>query len=123
MHDGVNDRPSNSLEVLRCYDSSQANMPIVMVMVPRVMALKPRLAAAQAEEDDDVAQGLCRLFTEMGEAYMSLIASEQDFNQMTVRRACAARRASDGDRRSRPAPDARAALPEPSSSLPSSCRC
>ena len=72
------------VEVLRCYDSAQANMPIVRVMVPRVMALKPRFVAARDEEDDDTAKGLCRLFTEMGEAYMSLITSEQDFNQMAV---------------------------------------
>ena len=71
------------VEVLRCYDSAQANMPIVRVMVPRVMALKPRFVAAR-DEDDDTAKGLCRLFTEMGEAYMSLITSEQDFNQMAV---------------------------------------
>ena len=28
---------------------------------------------ATAEEDDDVARDLCRLFTEMGEAYMDVI--------------------------------------------------
>ena len=35
------------VDVLRCYDSSPANMPIVRVMVPRVMALKPRFVAAR----------------------------------------------------------------------------
>eukprot|EP00850_Spirogloea_muscicola_P000526 SM000002S05606 [mRNA] locus=s2:1152982:1161233:- [translate_table: standard] len=73
-----------------------ANMPLIQILVPRVMALRPRfnkaLKAAQEEkqgrsgvgdtsldgggdEDDDTVKGMARLFAEMGEAYVDLIAS------------------------------------------------
>ncbi|GBG59060.1 hypothetical protein CBR_g24406 [Chara braunii] len=72
-------------------------MPLVQVLVPRVMALRPRFAAAVkaaiaernadeqqdsakgqldlSQEDEETTKGIARLFAEMGEAYVDLIAS------------------------------------------------
>ncbi|KAG0561064.1 hypothetical protein KC19_9G034400 [Ceratodon purpureus] len=72
-----------------------AHMPLVVVLVPQVMALRPRFTAtvkaAQAEkkaqqgadvdtndleeEDEEVTKGMAYLFAEMGESYVDLIAS------------------------------------------------
>ncbi|KAJ1449981.1 armadillo-type protein [Pelagophyceae sp. CCMP2097] len=73
------------VETLRTYDCrDERNMPLVAVVAPRVMALRPRFEAATLAEDDDVALGLCRLFVEMAEAYMPLIASAMDVNQLVI---------------------------------------
>ena len=47
-------------------------------------ALAPRLERAKSTEDDDEGLGLCRLFCEMGEAYLPMIASERDCNQASI---------------------------------------
>jgi len=54
-----------------------ASMPLVQLLVPRVMALRPALTAAAGTDgaDDDVAKGIARLFAEVGEAYVDLIAT------------------------------------------------
>ena len=48
-----------------------ASAPLVNVLVPAIMALRPGFADA----DDDTAKGCARLFAEVGEAFMELIAS------------------------------------------------
>lgn len=68
------------------------NMPLVQLLVPKVIALRPRFSAAvkaataarrhqndssadvEEEEDEDVTKAMARLFAEMGEAYVELIA-------------------------------------------------
>jgi len=73
------------VEALRRYDCRDpASGPVVGAAAPRVMALLPRFADARARNDDDEALGLCRVFSEMGEAYMPLIASAQDCNQRAI---------------------------------------
>ena len=46
----------------------------------------PRAATRKRKstEDDDEGLGLCRLFCEMGEAYLPMIASERDCNQASI---------------------------------------
>jgi transportin-3 len=48
-----------------------ANAPLVSVVVPAVMALRSEFQNA----DDDVAKGYARLFTEVGEGFLELVAS------------------------------------------------
>lgn len=57
-----------------------SSMPLVQLLVPRVMALRPVLVAAAGSRgaDDDVAKGVARLFAEVGEAYVDLIATVRD---------------------------------------------
>eukprot|EP00752_Nemacystus_decipiens_P010447 g9307.t1 len=70
------------VEVLRKYKTS--NLSIVQLMVPKAMALEAAYSEAVEEEDADVARGLCRIFTEMGEAYMDLIMAPDDRGQLKL---------------------------------------
>ncbi|CDO73497.1 hypothetical protein BN946_scf185013.g132 [Trametes cinnabarina] len=47
------------------------NMPVIEVIVPQVIALKPKLA--EYKDDPDKIRGLARIFAEAGEAYRSLL--------------------------------------------------
>ncbi|KAH9846826.1 ARM repeat-containing protein [Lenzites betulinus] len=47
------------------------NMPVIEVLVPQVIALKPKLA--EYNEDPEKIRGLARIFAEAGEAYRSLL--------------------------------------------------
>lgn len=52
--------------------------PLAAVLVPRIMQLRGRFSKEAREEDggdQDVAKGLARLFAEVGEAYVGLIAT------------------------------------------------
>jgi transportin-3 len=49
--------------------------PLVALLVPRVMALRPRFAAAAAADDAEDAKGIARLFAEVGETFLELIAT------------------------------------------------
>jgi transportin-3 len=70
--------------VLRNYDSSEQNLPVVHVTVPRVMALQARYRQAVQDADEDTARQLCRMFVEMSESYISLILGSADAGPMTV---------------------------------------
>ncbi|KAH8065829.1 hypothetical protein JL722_212 [Aureococcus anophagefferens] len=73
------------VEALRRFDCRlPENGVLVAAIAPRVMALEARFAARRRSEDDDEAMGLCRIFCEMGEAYMPMIASERDCNQLAI---------------------------------------
>lgn len=64
------------VEVLRMYPSHQfGNESLVQVMLPLLFQLP--LDEALASEDEDVQRAYCRVITEMGESYMSLILSER----------------------------------------------
>lgn len=84
-HDELSDAAADVIvEALRTYDCSQpANVAIVSAVAPRIMGLRERFERTAASwSDDDDAVCLSRLFCEMGEAYMPLIASPQNANQM-----------------------------------------
>ncbi|CAN0101819.1 unnamed protein product, partial [Ectocarpus sp. 12 AP-2014] len=70
------------VEVLRKYKAN--NFLIVQLMVPKAMALEAAYMKSLEEEDADVARGLCRLFTEMGEAYMDVIMAPDDRGQLKL---------------------------------------
>lgn len=77
------------IELLRCYPSDRReNMGLVQKFIPLVMALGCEVQSpfrrAVEEEDEDGMRDYCRIFTEMGESYMSLIMSHEDLNQVQL---------------------------------------
>ncbi|KAG5187740.1 armadillo-type protein [Tribonema minus] len=72
------------VQVLRTYCHPEDSMPIVKIMVPRAMALDAAYAASVAEEDEDTARGLCRLFTEMGESYLEMLLWGEELGQLSL---------------------------------------
>ncbi|GAX22810.1 transportin-3 [Fistulifera solaris] len=69
------------VEVLRMYPSHQhGNEALVQAMLPLLFQLP--LDEALASADEDVQRAYCRVITEMGESYMSLILSEQPVSNM-----------------------------------------
>lgn len=65
------------VEVLRMYPSHhQSNEPLVQTMLPLLFQRLPLEAALQSD-DEDVWKSYCRIVTEMGESYMSLILSNR----------------------------------------------
>ncbi|XP_024544223.1 transportin MOS14 [Selaginella moellendorffii] len=78
-----------------CPEDVAVHMPLVQILVPCVMGLRPRFAVAlksavsekqakenggataidETDEDDETVKGIAYLFAEMGEAYVGLIAS------------------------------------------------
>lgn len=71
-----------SLRRFNCRDPRCA--PLIGLVAPKIMALAPRLERAKQTEDDDEGLGITRLFCEMGEAYLPMIASERDCNQVSI---------------------------------------
>lgn len=48
----------------------------IQVLLPRVVALQPRIAQAEQQEDTETFKGLTRIFAEAGEAWVVLIARD-----------------------------------------------
>uniref|UniRef100_A0A803M1F3 Exportin-1/Importin-beta-like domain-containing protein n=1 Tax=Chenopodium quinoa TaxID=63459 RepID=A0A803M1F3_CHEQI len=57
-------------------------MPLIQVIVPRVMSLRPHLNDPSKDEED--AKAIGRLFADMGDAYVQLIATGSDESMMIV---------------------------------------
>ena len=77
------------IEILRCYPSNNAHHTgLVHRLIPLVMALGTGEASVFQkmirEEDEDGMRAYCRIFTEMGESYMSLIMHHEDLNQVAL---------------------------------------
>ena len=85
------------VELLRTYPSDRrVNGGLVRGIIPRVMALgslsgdgakgggHSPFEKAIHEEDEDGMRGYCRIFTEMGESYLSLILSHEEMNQQAL---------------------------------------
>lgn len=77
------------MELLRTYPSDRrGNEGLILSIIPKAMALghdsggslSPFQKSIQ-EEDEDGMRGYCRIFTEMGESYSSLILSHEEMNQ------------------------------------------
>ncbi len=51
-------------------------MPSIQVLLPRVIALRPRITQAAEQEDTELFKGITRVFAEAGEAWVVLIARE-----------------------------------------------
>ena len=52
------------------------SLATIQILLPRVLALQPRIAAAALAEDPDVYKGITRVFAEAGEAWPVLVARE-----------------------------------------------
>ncbi|KAG7380810.1 Transportin-3 [Phytophthora pseudosyringae] len=63
-----------AVELVRSY--SHENL-VVQWLAPRLLSLRGAFAAAAQAEDVDACLGLCRIFTEMGEAYLELLLQQQ----------------------------------------------
>lgn len=77
------------IELLRCYPSYRdENMGLVQKFIPLIMALglesDSPFQRAIGEEDEDSMRDYCRIFTEMGESYMSLIMHHEDLSQVKL---------------------------------------
>lgn len=77
------------IEMLRCYPSDRGlNLGLVHKLIPLVMALGSGdhcpFKKAVFEEDEDAMRDYCRIFTEMGESYMSLIMHHEDLDQVKL---------------------------------------
>ncbi|KAG1695067.1 hypothetical protein DVH05_020994 [Phytophthora capsici] len=59
-----------SVELVKSYAHEQL---VVQWLAPRLLSLRGAFAAAAEAEDVDTCLGLCRIFTEMGEAYLELL--------------------------------------------------
>jgi transportin-3 len=77
------------IEILRCYPSDNPdNMGLVQKFIPLIMDLgldsHSPFQKALRQEDEDSMRDYCRIFTEMGESYMSLIVHHEDLNQVKL---------------------------------------
>ncbi|KAK4402349.1 Transportin MOS14 [Sesamum angolense] len=59
-----------------------AQMPLIQVIVPRIMSLKPQLRDLSKDEED--VKAIARLFADMGDAYVELIATGSDESMLIV---------------------------------------
>lgn len=51
-------------------------LPVIQVLLPRVIALRPRIQQAAQQEDAELFKGITRIFAEAGEAWVVLIARQ-----------------------------------------------
>mmetsp|Transcript_21609 Transcript_21609/g.44535 ORF Transcript_21609/g.44535 Transcript_21609/m.44535 type:complete len:1079 (-) Transcript_21609:1083-4319(-) len=78
------------VEILRAFPSDfRENERLVHGVIPLAMALgRPDadgpFRSALASADEDLLRGYCRIFTEMGESYMSLIMCHRELNQAAL---------------------------------------
>lgn len=67
---------------VRSLDGVASQMPLIQVLVPRVMNLKPQLRDPSKDEED--VKAVARLFADMGDAYVELIATGSDESMLIV---------------------------------------
>ncbi|OIW00111.1 hypothetical protein TanjilG_29101 [Lupinus angustifolius] len=63
-------------------DGIYANMPLIQVIVPQVMNLKAQLSDSTKDEED--VKAIARLFADMGDSYVELIATGSDESMLIV---------------------------------------
>ncbi|KAG8890836.1 Nuclear import receptor [Tulasnella sp. 332] len=56
----------------------EENRTVIEAVLPRLLALRPKLAAACQADDSEKVRGLCRIFTEAGETYRMLVLQHPD---------------------------------------------
>ncbi|XP_031105529.1 transportin MOS14 [Ipomoea triloba] len=61
---------------------ASSQMPLIQVIVPQVMSLKPQLRDPSKDEED--IKAIARLFADMGDAYVELIATGSDESMLIV---------------------------------------
>ncbi|GAB2240674.1 hypothetical protein Droror1_Dr00021192 [Drosera rotundifolia] len=68
--------------VVGSFSDASAQMPLIQVIVPRVMSLKPLLKDPSKDEED--VKAIARLFADMGDSYVKLIATGSQESMMIV---------------------------------------
>ncbi|XLS78706.1 hypothetical protein HN51_062931 [Arachis hypogaea] len=63
-------------------DGVSANMPLIQVIVPKVMNLKTQLSDSTKDEED--VKAIARLFADMGDSYVELIATGPNESMLIV---------------------------------------
>ncbi|KAK7265742.1 hypothetical protein RJT34_33365 [Clitoria ternatea] len=63
-------------------DGVSTNMPLIQVIVPHVMNLKAQLSDSTKDEED--VKAIARLFADMGDSYVELIATGSDESMLIV---------------------------------------
>ncbi|XP_075503417.1 LOW QUALITY PROTEIN: transportin MOS14 [Primulina tabacum] len=66
----------------RNFDGVASQMPLIQLVVPRIMSLKAQLRDPSKDEED--VKAIARLFADMGDAYVELIATGSDESMMIV---------------------------------------
>ncbi|XP_073272249.1 transportin MOS14 isoform X2 [Primulina huaijiensis] len=66
----------------RNFDGVASQMPLIQLIVPRIMSLKAQLRDPSKDEED--VKAIARLFADMGDAYVELIATGSDESMMIV---------------------------------------
>nr|GFB05925.1 transportin MOS14 isoform X2 [Tanacetum cinerariifolium] len=66
----------------RNLDGFSVQMPLIQVIVPQVMNLKPQLRDSSKDEED--VKAIARLFADMGDSYVELIATGSDESMLIV---------------------------------------
>ncbi|PON86109.1 Coatomer beta subunit [Trema orientale] len=64
------------------YSGVPAHMPLIQVIVPQVMSLKAQLRDSSKDEED--VKAIARLFADMGDSYVELIATGSDESMLIV---------------------------------------
>ncbi|KAK3170493.1 hypothetical protein Dsin_032664 [Dipteronia sinensis] len=59
------------------------NMPLIQVIVPQIMSLKAQLSDSSKDEED--VKAIARLFADMGDSYVELIANGSEESMLIVR--------------------------------------
>lgn len=67
---------------VRDSDRVSSQMPLIQVIVPQVMSLKPQLRDSSKDEED--VKAIARLFADMGDAYVELIATGSEEAMLIV---------------------------------------
>ena len=64
------------IELMYVYNDFEKDGGVIQIVIPQVFALQDRYRAAAEEggagEDEDVARGLCRIFTHMAESFLQV---------------------------------------------------
>uniref|UniRef100_K3X7U5 Exportin-1/Importin-beta-like domain-containing protein n=1 Tax=Globisporangium ultimum (strain ATCC 200006 / CBS 805.95 / DAOM BR144) TaxID=431595 RepID=K3X7U5_GLOUD len=72
------------VELVRCYYDVERDLVLIQWLVPQLMQLKDAFQKAANEEDTDKCLGLCRIFTEMSESYITLLVGDLEMGQAAV---------------------------------------
>lgn len=73
-----------TVDLVRCYCDVHRDQAVIQWIIPQIMQLQDAFRAAAEDEDTDKCLGLCRIFTEMSEAYIEMLLGDQNMGQATV---------------------------------------
>lgn len=72
------------VELVRSYYDVERDLVLIQWLVPQLMQLKDAFQSAAKDEDTDKCLGLCRIFTEMSESYITLLVGDLEMGQAAV---------------------------------------